>query len=115
MLNKARAKIKTEIERNKSDAYIQVVGEFLLRHLEASPGDADRILNDGKTISKSIDEMAKAARKKASKGRAILTDEEGYAVVLKYFGILPPASIKPAPAPEIKNDVFDVRLEDLLL
>lgn len=33
MLNKAIEKIKVEIDSNKNNSYIQVVGEFLLQYL----------------------------------------------------------------------------------
>lgn len=121
MLDKAISKIKTEMERNSKSTYIKVVGNFLLQHLEAHPEAAESILTEGKTLKGSLTEMRKVAEKQKDGAVAILTDEEGYTVVLKYFGIkadLPPvpASIKPTPvpAPEIKHDVFDVKLEDLL-
>lgn len=95
------------MEENKTNSYIQVVGEFLLKHLE-NPGSAERILAQEKTIGKSLDEMRKEAEKKKVGNCAVLTDAEGFAVVLRYFGI------EPAAAPEPKQDDFDVKLEDLL-
>lgn len=123
MFDQAIQKIKTEMDQSKNDAYIQVIGEFLLQHIEANPAAAEKILTKDKTIAKSIDEMATKARKKAKGNRAILTDAEGYAVVLKYFGIDDPVTMpaapaskpKPGPVPEKNASVeFNVRLEDLL-
>jgi hypothetical protein len=117
MFDKATAKITAEMNQNKNDAYIQVIGEFLARYLAANPGEAEKILAPDKTIKNSLDAMRKEAEKHKSGNCAVLTDAEGFAVVLKYFGIdsaaavvtpeEPPAAPKPAPA-------FDVRLEDFL-
>ena len=124
MLNDAIAKLKTEMEQNNTNSYIQVVGGVLLQHLEANPGSAEQILAQDKTIKKSLEEMKKEAKKHQCDGCAMLTDAEGCAVVLKYFGIKPAARVQtPAPAPalapaapvpENKSTGFNVRLEDLL-
>jgi len=85
MLEKAIKKIKDEMEKEKNP-YVKVIGDFLLNHLANDPGSAEQILaDDKKTIFKSIDAMRKAAKRAGS--CAMLSDAEGYAVVLKYFGI----------------------------
>lgn len=116
MLNDAIKKLQTEIDANKDDKSIEVIGNFLLKHLESSPESAKKVLADGKTITKSYDEMANVARKQAKNNRAMLTDEEGFDVVLKYYGIEKPAVISATadPVPEKKSVEFDVKLEDLL-
>lgn len=121
MLNQAIDKIKTEKAQNAGDPYVQVIGDLLLRQLEVNPGAAAQIMVEGKTIAKSIDEMANVAKKKAKGNRAMLTDREGFEVVLKYFEIKgdPVMPAAPVPAetvlvPEKKSAMFDVRLEDLL-
>lgn len=119
MLNQAITKINTEMEKSKSNAYVQVIGKFLLQHLQAHPGDAEEILTEGKTIENSLAEMKKVAQKQSSGGCAVLTDQEGYDVVLKYFGIkskvtLPATAPDPAPVPDKNSISFDVKLEDLL-
>jgi len=122
MLENAIAKIKAEIEKGKNNSYIQVVGGFLLQHLDKNPQDAEKILTEGKTIGKSLDEMRKEAEKKKVGNCAVLTDQEGFAVVLKYFGIegivTTPAQVAatatPAPTPPVAESVFDVKLDDLL-
>ena len=115
MLQNAISKLKSEMNQNADNSYIQVVGEFLLNHLKANPESAEKIMAPDKTIGKSLDEMRKVAEKKKVGNCAVLTDAEGFAVVLKYFGIeplgnVPAASPKPA-APAVD---FDVKLEDLL-
>lgn len=123
VLENAIKKIKTEMEQNGDNAYIQVVGTFLLQHLNAHPQDAEKILTAEKTVTNSLETMRKVAEKKKVGNMAVLTDQEGFAVVLKYFGIEPGDTILPAaavsaapqPVPEAKSRTdFDVRLEDLL-
>ena len=119
MLDKAISKIKTEMKKKADESYIQIVGDYLLKYLESHPAEAEKILDKDKTIAKSLDAMQNVASKKRKGNCAVLTDEEGFAVVLKYFGIDGAPSISantmPAPVPEKNADVFDVRLEDLLL
>lgn len=122
MLNKAIEKLKTEIDGNKNNPYIQVVGEFLLQHLHDNPSSAEKITQEVKTIGKSLDEMEKAAKKKKVGNCAVLTDQEGFKAVLEYFGIDPAVSvigIKPqehivqAPIVEHKKSKieFDIELD----
>ena len=87
MINKAIKKIKAEIDGSKNNPYIQVVGGFLLQHLAANPSNAEKVIQEGKTIGASLDEMKKEAGKKKVGGCSVLTDHEGFAIVLKYFGI----------------------------
>lgn len=126
MQSEAIAKIKAEMDGNKNNPYIQVIGDFLLRHLEANPEAAEKIMAADKTIGKSLDAMRNEARKKQHKGMAILTDAEGFAIVLNYFGIEGPVYAGAAPAepasqptitaPPVKPAApdFDVKLDDFL-
>ncbi|MED1850328.1 hypothetical protein P4V33_01550 [Brevibacillus borstelensis] len=126
MQAEALAKIKAEMDGNKNNPYIQVIGDFLLRHLEADPGAAEKILAADKTIGKSLDAMKEEARKKQHNGMAILTDAEGFAIALKYFGIegevnTGAALSAPASRPAVTVPVakpaapdFDVKLDDFL-
>lgn len=122
----AIAKIKAEIDGSKSNLYIKVVGDFLLRHLETDPEAAEKIMAADKTIAKSLDAMKAEAKKKQHNGMAMLTDAEGFTIVLKYFGIkgkpvvgsspVAPPSDRAASAPAAKPAVpdFDVKLDDFL-
>ena len=125
MLAKAIEKLQSEMTKDTANSYIQVVGGFLLRHLENLPQDAEKILSKDKTIEKSLDEMRKEAGRKKKVGNcAVLTDQEGFVVVLKYFGIKATAPTSPpiVPTPQIQPAIagskpvidFDIKLEDLL-
>ncbi|MFE0394732.1 hypothetical protein ACFW4G_03530 [Paenibacillus lactis] len=124
-MEQAVQKLQDEIAGSQNNPYIQVIGNFLIQHVQANPGCAEKILENGKSIAKSLDAMKSEARKKQSNGMAMLTDAEGYAIVLRYFGIdgqpaaaapqsapaqvSPTQDIKPDPAPR-----FDVKLDDFL-
>lgn len=125
MVTEAIKKIKEEMKQNSNDQSISVIGEFLIQHLNHNPEAAENVLVEGKSIVKSIDEMASVAKKKASKGRAMLTDQEGFEIVLKYFGIKgKPTAVKidleAKPTPEVKTPAkskvidFNVSLEDFI-
>jgi len=103
MSNKAIQKLKAEMDSNKNNSYIQVVGEFLLQHLQDNPSNAERIIQEGKTIGQSLNEMKKAAEKKKVGNCAVLSDQEGFKVVLEYFGIKGAvSSVIPKPIEVIK-------------
>ena len=139
MLNKAQAKLKTEMDQNAKNHYVQVVGGFLLQYINVNSSDAVKILENDKTILKSLEAMKNEARKNQVGGCGSFTPEEGFEIVMRYFGIkaAPPENITkydgaikaapakvevsagnnrsqhPEPAPKPVVD-FDINLEDLL-
>lgn len=111
----AIAKINLELEQGKNDSYIQVIGQFLIQQIEKTPGAGEAILAEDKSIKKSLDYMKSEAKKKAVNGFAMFTPDEGFTLVLKYFGIA--VEGMEAPEPKIqapKKKLFDVKLNDLL-
>lgn len=132
MLEKALEKLKGEMGQNKNNDYVQCVGEFLINHLKENPADAEKILAEDKTIVKSYDEIEKEARKKSKKNRAVIIPQEGFDIVMKYFGIKSDFSKvnkisetkTESPSPEVKikpqekiyksSIDFDVNLDDFL-
>ena len=118
MLTDAINKLRAEMDNNTNNPYIQAIGEFLLQHLETNPGAAENIISTDKTILNSLDEMKKAAEKKRVGNCAVLTGQEGFEIVLKYFGIDAVAPAKVILSNEKKmapGDVdFDIKLEDLI-
>jgi hypothetical protein len=82
----AITKLRNEMAAS-NDPYVHVIGEFLIGHVTQNPNDSDKILAADKTIIKSLDAMANEANKKKVGNHAVLTDAEGFAIVLKYFGI----------------------------
>lgn len=111
MLKDALLKIETELTANTKDSYIQAVGSFLNNYVRNNPDDAVLIVAEGKTIKGSLSAMRAEAEKNKSNGVGVLTDQEGFAIVLKYFGVKVPEA-EPVPAPVSKG--FGVTLDDLL-
>lgn len=121
MLDKAIEKIHTEMNKNTNNQYIQVVGDFLLQHLQKDPGAADKILSESKTIAGSLEDMRTQASKRQVNRCGMFTPQEGFEIVLKYFGIIgepikvdTPVNVVPAVKPGAKNTEFNVNLDDLL-
>ena len=109
MIQNAIAKLKTEIEQSKNNQFVQVVGEFLLDHLNKFPQDAEKIMVIDKTVAKSIDELWRVARGRKVGNSAGMYGEEVMAIVFKYFGIESAVTIPvSAAAPVMKAERPDV-------
>ncbi|MBH0171044.1 Cas9 inhibitor AcrIIA9 family protein [Fictibacillus sp. 18YEL24] len=109
MTKHAVTKLNDEMTSNKNNPYVQVVGNFLLQKLKKHPGAAEKILNKDKNILKSLDAMRKEAEKVKVGNCAVLTDEQGFNIVLNYFEIKENVDIKPKPknTPKEKDGVID--------
>lgn len=115
-------KLRTEMEASKNP-YVKVVGEHLLKVLEINPAAAEKVLAEGKTIAGALTAMKTEASKNKFDGMAMLTDEEGYAIALKYFGFtgtIPTPAVAPAqaapeppPAPVTSPPTFGISVDDL--
>ena len=122
MKEQALAQLRAEMEQKERNPYVQLIGDFLIRHIEANPHDAGRIMADGKTIEGSLASMRTAAEKKKVGNMGILSDAEGYAIVLQYYGIRAEAAASPAQVPpaELRGGSppitpdFAVSLDDFL-
>lgn len=109
-MKEALTKLQVEITTNSKNKYVQVVGGFLINHVRNNPEDAQLIMAEGKTIVGSLEAMKAEGKKNQSNGVGVLTDQEGFAVVLKYFGVKVP-EVEPTPTPPAE---FNVSLDDLL-
>ncbi|WP_083677284.1 Cas9 inhibitor AcrIIA9 family protein [Paenibacillus amylolyticus] len=112
-VEEAIAKLKAEMDGTGTNAYIKLIGDFLIKHIQANPGSAEQVMAADKTIAKSLLAMQAEAKKKAVGGMAMLTDEEGFAIVLNYFGLQGAPAAAPPPE-EPKAARFDVKLDDFL-
>ncbi|WP_294186390.1 Cas9 inhibitor AcrIIA9 family protein [uncultured Clostridium sp.] len=86
MINEARTKINDEMEK-ENNPYVKLIGEYLLEVIKNNETAAEKILDKDKSIMKSFDEMRKVAEKVKVGNMAMISDEEGFSIVLKYFGI----------------------------
>lgn len=116
MLERAENKIREEIKNSKNSHYVQIVGEMMLDYLKTNPNASEKFLQEDKSIEKSLDEMRKVAETKKQGNCAVLSDQEGFNVVLKYFGVKDVSvPLVSKPAQLSKESDFNVNLEDLLL
>jgi hypothetical protein len=94
MIAKAIEKIETEMKQHEKDRSIQSIGNFLLQQLSKNPENAEKIINIDKSIAKSMDYMRKEVEKTIIKAKktggitCMITDAEGFEIVLKYYGIV---------------------------
>jgi hypothetical protein len=124
MLEKAIEKLEIEMKQFEKNRSIQRIGEFLLQQLSQNPEIEEKILNTEKTILKSLNEMEKEAKETIEESKrhgavgVTLTDEEGFEIILKYFGIdgTIASTKQEIKSSEVKaNKVnFDVSLNDFL-
>ena len=112
MLQQALQKLTAEIAAvDKKNKYVPVVGGFLINHVRNNPEHAELILTEGKTIAGSLNAMQAEASKFVVNQCGVLSDEEGFNIVLKYYGVNVP-EVAPAIATQAAN--FDLSLDDLL-
>lgn len=94
MIAKAIEKIETEMKKYEKDRSVQSIGNFLLQQLSENPGNAEKIIDIDKSIVKSMDYMRKEVEKTIVKAKktggitCMITDAEGFEIVLKYYGIV---------------------------
>lgn len=110
MMKKAIEKLEKEIEDSKDNAYIKVVGEYLVNYIKNNDQFASNILEEKKTIKDSLDFMKEEARKKAKSSMAMFTPEEGYKIVLDYYEI----EEKPMLTVVTNQRKVNISLDDLL-
>lgn len=122
MIEKAIKKINDEIKK-ENNPYVKVIGQYLLGIVKNNEDAAEKILAEDKTIMKSLDEMRKEAEKVKVGNMAMLSDEEGFAIVLKYFGIEKEENNNidnskvidfKAKKEEKEEDLLDISLDDYL-
>ncbi|WP_418301312.1 hypothetical protein [Lysinibacillus fusiformis] len=87
MMEQATAKLMTELRMEGVHPYVSAIGNFLLDFLKDNPSAAEKIMVEGKTIIGGMKEMRKEAEKVKVDNCAVLTSDQGFDIVLKYFGI----------------------------
>jgi len=119
MKAEAIKKINDELESNKNTV-ISRIGEFIKNHVEICPDDAVKVLALDKNLKGAFGAMKDEARKNQVDGCGGMSDEEGYALVLKYFGIdtsFTPGTQeqqKQTEAPKAHTGALELSLDDLL-
>jgi len=86
MKEEAIEKINDELKSNIGPV-VNRIGVFLKNHVERYPDDAAKVLAVDKTLKGAFGAMKDEAKKSQVGGCGVMTDEEGYALVLRYFEI----------------------------
>lgn len=86
MLQEAIKKIDDEMNKNKNNRTYKRIGEYLKEIIKTNQ-QAEKILVKEKSIKGSIEAMSAEAKKVAVSNCGVLTDEEGFEIVRKYFDI----------------------------
>lgn len=84
MVEKAIEKIKKEME--KGTPYIQAIGNYVLTQIEVNGEAAKEVAYGKKTLKDALENVKGEARKQAVNNCAVLTDEEVFKIVAKYYG-----------------------------
>lgn len=125
MISEAIKKINDEMEKEKNP-YVKVIGEYLLGVIRNNVGAAESVLDKEKTIMNSLEAMRKEAEKVKVGNMAMLSDAEGFAVVLKYYGIKKEENkvsddvkvidfkSKKEEKKEVSEDILNISLDDYL-
>ena len=118
-MKEAIDKINQEMEGNKDNPYIQYVGEYMIKYITENPQRAENITKEDKSVAGSLKFMNEKAKKIQKNGMAMFSQEEGFAIVLEYFGIMEEPRVVPVlsvvkPSENIKKKKIDISLDDLL-
>lgn len=116
-MKEAIDKINQEMEENKDNPYIQYIGQYLLDYIEKNPQHSENITKEDKSIAGSLKFMNEKAKKIQKNGMAMFSQEEGFAIVLEYFGIIEEPRVVPVLSVVRQNNTkkkIDISLDDLL-
>ncbi len=115
---RAIAKIDAEIEKEKGNRILEIIGEFLINLVTANSDAAAKLLDEKKNLKGAYEAMRNEARKYQKDGCAVLTDDEGFEVICGYYGLeyhSGGGKIVPEKAPDVKaSTALDIELDDLL-
>jgi hypothetical protein len=104
LLEQAIAKIEAEIKESK-EPYVKFIGQYMLDNIKGRPADATAIMQEGKTIAGSLAFMREKAKKKATGGYAMFTPDEGFEIIMEYYGLQGSAPAAPAVKNRIELDI----------
>ena len=86
---KAMDKLRDEMARHHEHGALCMIGEHLTELLQREPSRAGKILQDGKTLMGAYKELESYARQQAKgkNGCVVLSDQQGFGIAEKYFGL----------------------------
>lgn len=81
----AHTKLINEMKGHESEPTYECILDYLMKQAE-NEAAADLMLDSKKTIKGAVDHMTAAARKKATGGSYVMTDDEGFKIIDEYYG-----------------------------
>jgi len=100
MIEKAIAKISQEAESLATDPSVQRIAQHIIQKIKGNSKNAEKVLNESKTIKGAIAAMRNEASKRQVNGVGYISDEEGFKIIEKYF------EIEMQPADELDLDAL---------
>lgn len=86
MKEEAIKKINDEMQKNPDNQYIEIIGQYIIDQC-GSEEMAKAVLAEGKTLRGCLDAIRSLAKKKAVNNVGVVTEEEAFSEVHKYFGV----------------------------
>lgn len=87
MIMKAIQKINTEMQKNPTDTYTEIIGHYIIDRC----GDeitAARVADEKKSLKGAMEAVMQLATKKKQGNVAVLTPQDVFGAVDKYFGMI---------------------------
>ena len=87
MIDKAIEKINTEMQKNPNDAYIEIIGHYVIDRC-SDEITARKVMADDKSLDGAMKAVVKRAEKARNGNTAVLLPKDVFGAVDKYFGIV---------------------------
>ena len=87
MIDRAIEKINSEMQKNSSNTYVEIVGHYLIDRCSDDIAAA-RVMVEGKTLNGAMQAVESIAKKQAVNNVAVLTPDIVFDAVDTYFGII---------------------------
>ncbi len=86
MIHKAIEKINAEVQKAPNDTYRAMIGEYIIDHI-ITEEDAEKVLDENKTLEKALEVVVSNARKQAQNNKAVIISTTVFGWAMKYFGL----------------------------
>ena len=86
MIEQAIAKINEEMQKDPSNSYLEIIGQHVIDQC-GNENVANAVMNEKKTLAGAMKEVMTVAKTKTHGNYAVLTDDEVFEIVEKYFKI----------------------------
>ena len=83
---RAIEKINTEMQKRPDDLYMEIIGHYIIDRCGADEACEKKASDEVKTLSGAMTAVRNAAQKKAVSNCAVLTPDEVFSNIDKYFG-----------------------------